>query len=117
MYKCLSNKGPAYLKRDLVPAASLPEKQRLRSAKSKDVVPNKHKLKSLGLRRFSVSGSKLWNNLPNSLKSSSSTKSFCLSLKAYRFNKFSRHNSLIVYFFFTKNVLFFLYYYNNFNTF
>ena len=40
MYKCLSNEGLAYLTRDLVPVASLPEKQRLRSAKSKDVVPN-----------------------------------------------------------------------------
>ena len=87
MYKCLSNKGPAYLTRDLVPVASLPEKQRLRSAKSKDVVANKHKLKSLGLSRFSVSGPKLWNNLPNSLKSSSSTKSFGRSPKTYLFNK------------------------------
>ena len=89
MYKCLSNKGPVYLIRDLVPVDSLLEKQRLRSAKSKDVVPNKHKLKSLGLKRFSVSGSKLWNNLPNSLKSSSSTKLFCRSLKTYLLNKFS----------------------------
>ena len=87
MYKFLSNEGLAYLTRDLVPVASLPEKQRLRSAKSKDVVSNKHKLKSLGLKRFSVSGPKLWNNLPNSLKSSSSTKSFCRSLKTYLFNK------------------------------
>ena len=87
MYKCLSNEGSAYLTRDLVPVASLPEKQRLRSAKSKDVVPNKHKIKSLGLRRLSVSGPKLWNNLPNSLKSSSSTKSFCRFLKTYPFNK------------------------------
>ena len=85
MYKCLSNEGPAYLTRDLVPVANLPEKQRLRSAKSKDVVPNKHTLKSLGLRRFSVSGPKLWNNLPNSLKSSSSTKSFCRSLNTVLF--------------------------------
>ena len=76
MYKCLSNEGSAYLTRDLVPAASLPEKQRLRSAKSKDIVPNKHKLESLGLRRFSVSGPKSWNKLPYSLKSSRSTKSF-----------------------------------------
>ena len=87
MYKCLSNEGPAYLTRELVPVANLPEKQKLRSDKSKDVVPNKHKLKSLGLRRFSVSGPKLWNNLPNSLKSSSSKKSFCRSLKTYLFNK------------------------------
>ena len=87
MYKCLSNEGPAYRTRDLVPVASLPEKQRLRSAKSKDVVPNKHKPKSLGLRRFSVSGPKLWNKLPNSLKSSSSTNSFCRALKTYLFNK------------------------------
>ena len=79
MYKCLSNEGLAYL----------PEKQRLRSAKSKDVVPNKHKFKSLRLRRFSVSGPKLWNNLPNSLKSSNSTKSFCRSLKIYLFSKSS----------------------------
>ena len=83
MYKFLSNEGLAYLTRDLVPVANLPEKQRLRSATSKDVVPNKHMLKSLGLRKFSVSEPKLWNNLPNSLKSSSSTKSFCRSL----FNK------------------------------
>ena len=87
MYKCLSNEGSVYLTRDLVPVASLPEKQRLRSAKSKDVVLNKHKLKSLGLRRFNVSGPKLWNNLPNSLKSSSLKKSFCRSLKTYQFNK------------------------------
>ena len=88
MYKCLSNKVFAYLTRDLVPVASLPEEQRLRSAKSKNVVPNKHKLESLGLRRFSVSGPKLWNNLPNSLKSSNSTKSFCRSLKTHLFNIF-----------------------------
>ena len=87
MYKCLSNEGPAYLTCDLVPVASLPEKQRVKSAKSKNVVSNKHDLKSLGLRRFSVSGPKLWNNLPDSLKSSSSTKSFCRSLKTYLFNK------------------------------
>ena len=91
MHKCLSNEGPAYLTRDLVPVANLPEKQRLKSAKSKNVFPNKHKnkhkLKSLGLKSFSVSGPKLWNNLPNSLKSSSSTKSFCRSLKTYLFNK------------------------------
>ena len=92
MYKCLSNEGPAYLTRDLVPVASFPRKQVLRSAKSKDVVPNKHKLKSLGLRRFSVSGPKLWNNLPNSLESSSSTNSFCRSLKTYLFIK-SFHSS------------------------
>ena len=87
MYKCLSNEGLAYLTRDLVPVASLPKKQRLRSAKLKDVVPNKHKLESLGSRRLSVSGPKLWNNLPNSLKSSNSTKSFCRSLKTYLFDK------------------------------
>ena len=29
MYKCLSNEGRAYLTRDLVPVANLPEKQRL----------------------------------------------------------------------------------------
>ena len=65
MYKCLSNEVFAYLTRDLVPVASLPEKQRLRSAMSKDVVPNTQKLKSLRLRKFSVSGPKLWNNLSN----------------------------------------------------
>ena len=76
MYMCFSNEGFEYFTCDLVLVASLLGKQRLRSTKSKDVVPNNHKLKSLRLRRFSVSGPKLWNNLPNSLKSSSSTKSF-----------------------------------------
>ena len=37
MYKCLPNEGPAYLICDLVPFASLLEKQRLRSASSKNV--------------------------------------------------------------------------------
>ena len=100
MYKCSSNEGFAYLTRDLVPVASLPKKQRLRSAKSKDVVPNEHKLKSLELRRFSVSGPKLWNNLPNSLKSSSSKNSFCRSLETYLFNNsFPHHNNHSVPFF------------------
>ena len=43
MQNLLSNEGSAYLTRDLVPAASLPEKKRLRSAKPKDVVLYKHK--------------------------------------------------------------------------
>ena len=87
MYTCLSNEGSAYLTRDLVPVASLPEKQRLILAKSKDIVSNKHKLKSLELKGFSLSGPKLWNNLSNSSKSSSSAKLFCRSLKTYLFNK------------------------------
>ena len=107
MYKCLSNEGPAYLTRDPVPVASLPKKQRLRSAKSKDVVPNKHKLKSLGLRRFSVSGPKLWNNLLNSLKSSGSTKSFCRSLKTYLFNKSPFILLIIPCFFYIKKLFLF----------
>ena len=76
MYKRLSNEGSEYLTRDLVPVASLLEKQRLRSVKSKDVVPNKHKPESLELRRFSVSGPKLWNNLFNSLTFSCSQNLF-----------------------------------------
>ena len=105
MSKSLSNEDSAYLTRNLVPVASLPEKQRLRLAKSKDVVLNKHKLESLGSRRFSVSGPKLWNNLPNSLKSSGSTKSFCRSMKTYLFNRsFSYHNSDSV-FFFTQSLI------------
>ena len=87
MYKCLSDEGPAYLTSDLVPAANLPEKQRLKSARSKDVIPNKHKLKSSELIRFSVSGPKLWKNLLSSLKSSSSTNSFSRPPLTYLFNK------------------------------
>ena len=103
MYKCLSNEGPAYLTCDLVPVASLPDKQRPRSAKAKDVVPNKHKLKSLGLRRFSVSGPMLWNNLPNSLNFSSSTKSFC------RNNTWKKEFYLIL---LIRSILFVLFHYN-----
>ena len=46
MYKCLSYEVLAYLICDLVPVASLSEKQRLRSAKSNDVVANKCNLES-----------------------------------------------------------------------
>ena len=91
MDKCLSNERPAYLTRDLVPVASLPEKQRLRLAYSENVVPNKHKLKSLGLRSFSVRGPNVWNNLPKSLKSSCSTKSFGRFLKTCPINHYLHH--------------------------
>ena len=87
VYKCLSKEAFAYLTRDLVRVATLPGKQRLRSAEPKDFVSNKHKLKSLGLRRFSVIGPKLGNNPPNSFKSSNSTISFCQFLKTYLFSR------------------------------
>ena len=76
-----------YLARDLVPVAGLSERLRLRSAKSKKAASNKQKLESLGLKRLSVNGPKLWNNLLNRLKSSSLKKSFCRSLKTHLFNK------------------------------
>ena len=47
MYKCLSNEGLAYLTRDLVPVARLPGQQKLRSAESKNAIPNKLKFKPI----------------------------------------------------------------------
>ena len=57
-----------YLTCDIVSVASLLGKNRLRSVKSKNVVFKSHKLKSRELEKFSFSGSKLWNDLPISLK-------------------------------------------------
>ena len=79
--------GPRVSDTDLVRVATLPEKQRLRSAEPKEVVSNKHKLKSLGVRRYSVIEPKSLKNPPNSFKSSSSKKSLGRFLKTYLFNK------------------------------
>ena len=68
IHNSLCNKGPTYLRRELVPAARLPYKLFLRVAKFENIVLNKHKPESLGFRMFSVSGPMLGNNFSESLK-------------------------------------------------
>ena len=58
----------------------------IRVAKFRNIVLNKHKLKSLGFERFSVSGPQLWNNLSKSLKGSALI--LFLSLNTYMFYEF-----------------------------
>ena len=46
MFKCLFDGGPAYLSKAFEMLSSIPGKQKLRSANSLKVVPEKYKLKT-----------------------------------------------------------------------
>ena len=82
VYKSLINKGPAYLKELLIPC--VPSRS-LRSTNSNCLVVPRTRLKTYGDRAFRVIGPKLWNQLPNHIKNSSSVSAFKRSLKTYFF--------------------------------
>ena len=56
MFKCLRNRGPAYMSKDFEMLSSIPGKQKLRSANSLKVVPGESKLKIIGKKIFYVTG-------------------------------------------------------------
>ena len=56
--------------------ANLSERQGLRSAKSKNIVSYKQKLKLQEVKRLRVSGLKMWNNLPKRIKSTVTAEAF-----------------------------------------
>ena len=68
MFECLFDEGLAYLSRDLEILASIPCKQKLRSAYSLKVVPGKYKLKTTERKIFYVIGPTLWDNLSEKLR-------------------------------------------------
>jgi hypothetical protein len=81
-YKCLHEKGPAYLTELLVPYKP---GRSLRSASSNLLVEPKSSMKTYGDRAFSVAGPRLWNDLPSSIKDSRSISSFKKALKTHLF--------------------------------
>ena len=69
-----------YLSSKLSTVASLPERKRLRSSNTMDIARVRANT-ILGNRRFEVAAPILWNNLPNHLKSITSTTTFSKCLK------------------------------------
>ena len=85
-YKALNNLAPQYLK-DILSIHIHARKTRSSNGGLRLVEP-KSNLKFGGDRAFSVCAPKLWNKLPNSLRSCSDINSFKRRLKTHLFNEF-----------------------------
>ena len=84
-FKCLHGLAPPYLARDIVPVASLPGRQALRSASSSSVAQPPFRLITFGARTFASSAAHLWNSLPEALRSCPTLLSFRGQLKTHLF--------------------------------
>ena len=81
VYKSLHNQAPVYLSECLTvytPSRNLRSSYNLQLS-----YPITHNLS--GDRTFTVSASKIWNNLPMTIRQSASVKSFIKALKSYLF--------------------------------
>ena len=83
VFKCLNERGPAYLTECLQRYAP---SRSLRSAEQQRLVEPKVKRK-YGERAFSVAGPKLWNILPLCIRQSQTVNSFKSALKTYLFKQ------------------------------
>ena len=86
VYKCLHGKAPEYLQNLLI--TFTPKREGLRSEVILDrlIVPRTEK-KTFADRAFSVIGPKVWNSLPNNVKTQEDVDQFKKSLKTHLFNK------------------------------
>jgi len=86
VFKCLDNQAPDYLK------CMLQTPTRIQSTRSSQdlsllLVPST-RTKTFADRNFSVTGPRLWNELPTNLRQLSSLNDFKKQLKTFLFNKF-----------------------------
>ena len=86
VYKCLHDKAPDYLKNLLTVIGDSERSMRSNSQYMRLLIPKTTK-KTFAARSFSVKGAELWNNLPNSVKISSSVNDFKAKLKTFLFTK------------------------------
>ena len=86
VYKCLHDKAPDYLKNLLMVIGDSERSMRSNSQYMRLLIPKTTK-KTFAARSFSVKGAELWNNLPNSVKISSSVNDFKAKLKMFLFTK------------------------------
>ena len=84
VYRCLHQLAPAYLSELITPYTPA---RSLRSADSNLITTNRYRLEGCGLRRFSVAGPFLWNQLPASVKSADSIGAFKTALKTHLFRE------------------------------
>ena len=83
-YKCLNGKAPEYLASLLGPYK--PQRQ-LRSCDQDLLAEKRARLKTYGMRAFSVAAPKLWNKLPLDVRNSGSVGTFKSKLKTHLFKK------------------------------
>ena len=88
IFKSLHDLPPQYLTKLVTPYRP---KRSLRSAKKDLLNLPKMSLKRYGYRSFQYAAPALWNNLPESIKSSKELSSFKSSLKTYRFKNYFAH--------------------------
>ena len=85
VFKCLHDLAPKYLSQHIIPLASDPARQRLRSSKTLDVYVPRSKLVGYGDRAFCVAGPRAWNSLPASVQQADNIHSFKKLLKSHLF--------------------------------
>jgi len=73
VYKCLHGAAPSYLTEMCVPVAASTGRRCLRSAARGDLMVSRTRTITYGSRSFAVSGPCGWNDLPPTLRSSSTT--------------------------------------------
>lgn len=83
-FKCLNGSAPSYLS-DLVPLYT--PSRSLRSSGKHLITEQTSRLKKFGDRSFKVAAPKIWNSLPQNLRSCTSEKEFRRKLKTHLFNK------------------------------
>jgi hypothetical protein len=85
VYKCQHGTAPSYLADELCRSADVLGRSHLRSASLSQLVVRRTCRSTLGDRSFMVAGPRLWNNLPQHVKSASSLPVFKSRLKTHLF--------------------------------
>ena len=85
VHLAINGNAPTYLKEIITRTASIPGRAANRSAVNNDLVIQRTKLK-FGQRAFSVTGPRIWNQLPPELKTTIDTPTFKRKLKTYLFS-------------------------------
>jgi len=68
VHRCLHNKVPKYLSDCCIAVSDIADRQRLRSARRRQLDVPRHQRSTLGRRTFSVAGPIVWNSLPAKLR-------------------------------------------------
>ena len=84
-FKCLNNLAPSYLSDFCLPLSTNSTRMNLRSSESGKLFIPKCKTVYYGDKSFPVAGPRLWNDLPNTVRSSQSVDAFKRNLKTHLF--------------------------------
>jgi len=87
VYRCLNGLAPSYLADEFRRVSDMASRQRLRSASTANLDVPRFQRSTLGGRAFPVAATRVWNNLPSHVTSSSSLSTFKSKLKAELFQR------------------------------